>query len=440
MTTWTNKSVVSFAAGTDPVKKIQENARNWVLKAIEAGWEGPPYNPIEIANLMGVAVEPSYDISDARTIVRNDCPIIEFNPSQPRERVRFSIAHEVAHLLFPDVLEETRHRGSIASAEDQWQLEMLCNLAASEFVMPIGSLENEKALDSIEEMMVARRHYDVSAEAFMIRIVKTSNEPIGVFCASPQKKENDTWSYAVDYFIPARFSPSPQIQGTVVPADSAVYRCTAIGYTDESAESWITGTPLKVEYVGVPAYPGVPMPRAIGLVHFGAKEFGRNPVRYIHGNALDPRGKGTKIICQLVNDRARKWGGGIARQVARKYPEAELSFSDWIVGISHKERLGEVHFVQAEEDIFVSSLVAQAGFGRSNSPRIRYRALEQALAKVADFAVSENASVHMPRLGTGAAGGKWTMIEDMLGETFTGTGLDVFVYDLPPKREQLDLF
>ena len=68
MTAWTNKSVESFADGADPVEKIQENARDWVLKAIEAGWEGPPYNPIEIAKLMGITVEPSYDIADARTI------------------------------------------------------------------------------------------------------------------------------------------------------------------------------------------------------------------------------------------------------------------------------------------------------------------------------------------------------------------------------------
>ena len=440
MTTWTNKSVVSFAAGVDPVEKIQENARDWVLKAIEEGWEGPPYNPIMIANLMDVAVEPSYDIADARTIARDDRPVIEFNPSQPRERVRFSIAHEVAHLLFPDALEETRHRGSAGSSRDEWQLEMLCNLAASEFVMPIGSLEIEEALDSIEEMMIARRRYDVSTEAFMIRIVKTSNKPIGVFCASPQKREKDIWSYMVDYFIPSPLSPLPQIQGIVVPADSAVYRCTAIGYTDKGTESWITGTPLGVEYVGVPAYPGAPMPRAIGLVHFSVEELGRAPIRYVHGNALEPRGEDPKVICQLVNDRARKWGGGIARQAARKYPDAELSFSGWIADISFEKRLGEVHFAQAEEDIFVSSLVAQAGFGRSSKPRIRYRALEEALTKVADFAVEKSASIHMPRLGTGAAGGNWTMIKDLIDEIFTCAGLEVTVYDLPPKREQLELF
>lgn len=440
MIAWTNASVIAFADGADPVKKIQNVARDLVLKAMEAGWHGPPYNPIDIASLMDVPVEPSFDIADARTLMRQERPVIEFNPSQPRERVRFSIAHEMAHLLFSDVLEETRHRGNVHFSGDNWQLEMLCNLAASEFVMPIGSLQLGKQTPSIEEMMITRRSYDVSAEAFMIRIAKTSNKPIGVFCASPQEHSEEGWSYGVDYFIPSPLAPSPKIQGSIVPRDSAAYRCTAIGYTDSGTEKWITGTPLRVEYVGVPAYPGVPMPRAIGLVYFDAARPGHRPIRYVHGDALEPRGEGVKVFCQLVNDRARKWGGGIARQTARKHPVSEYEFANWITEISPGERLGQVHFTSPTKGLFVSSLVAQAGFGPTKKPRIQYRALKTALARVATFASKENASVHMPRIGTGAAGGNWNTIKDMVEEIFTGSGLEVIIYDLPPKREQFWLF
>ena len=440
MTKWTNKSVLSFAAGADPVEKIQEQARGWVLKAIEAGWKGPPYNPIEMAGQMGVIVEPSYDIADARTIVRGDRSVIEFNPSQSRERVRFSIAHEVAHLLFPDASEEVRHRGGIGSSEDAWQLEMLCNLAASEFVMPIGSLQLNEELNSIEEMMVVRRRYDVSVEAFMIRMAKTSNKSIGIFCASPYTSSETRWCYKVNYFIPSSRVSPVSLQGTVIPADSAAYRCTAIGYTDNGFESWVNGSPLRIEYVGVPAYRGKPMPRVIGLVHFDVPERGHKPIRYVHGNALEPRGQGVKVICQLVNDRAKKWGGGIAKQAARKYPNAEANFSSWIALIPPNERLGEVHFSEAERNIYVSSLVAQAGFGSSTKPRIRYHALEKALAKVAGFAKQKNASVHMPHIGTGAAGGNWHMIKDMIEEIFTRSDTEVVVYGLPPSREQMELF
>jgi Zn-dependent peptidase ImmA (M78 family) len=77
--------------------------------------------------------------------------------------VRFSIAHEIAHTLFSDVAEQTRHRGGAATTTDEWQLEMLCNLAAAEFVMPIGSLPPTDQLPKIEELMCERRNFDVSA-------------------------------------------------------------------------------------------------------------------------------------------------------------------------------------------------------------------------------------------------------------------------------------
>jgi hypothetical protein len=73
-------------------------------------------------------------------------------------------------------------------------------------------------------------------------------------------------------------------------------------------------------------------------------------------------------------------------------------------------------------------------------PKIRYAALEKALTQVSHAAVSQNASVHMPRIGTGDAGGEWTMIEDLIQDTLIRRGVSVTVYDLPPKRRQFELF
>jgi len=137
---WTNKSVLKFAGEADPVLLIEAKARQLVLRARDAGWSGPPYNPLAIADLLKIPVEANSEVVDARTIAVGDGIRIEFNPTRPRERVRFSIAHEIAHTLFSDVGEQTRHRGGSGAASDEWQLEMLCNLAAAEFVMPLGSL------------------------------------------------------------------------------------------------------------------------------------------------------------------------------------------------------------------------------------------------------------------------------------------------------------
>ena len=316
---------------------------------------------------------------------------------------------------------------------------MLCNIAAAEFVMPIGSLALNQAPQSIEQLMEERRKYDVSAEAFMIRLARSSEAAIGIFCASPFKGK-EGWTYRVDYFIGSPSSPKLFLTGKVLPKTSAIHRCTAIGFTDRADESWITGSPLPIEYVGIPGYPGVSLPRAIGLIRFGEPALGHRPLRYVHGNALEPRGTGPRIICQLVNDRALRWGGGIAQQTAKKFPLAQADFSSWLANIPFQERLGNVHFYKVDEDVTIASIVGQSGFGSSNQPRIRYVALEAALSKVAEQADKTASTVHLPRIGTGAAGGKWQTVVEMVEEAFTERGIDVLVYDLPPRRKQLNLF
>ena len=146
---------------------IERKARELVLRARDAGWEGPPFNPLAIAKLLNIPVEANADVIDARTISNEKGLRIQFNPTRPRERLRFSIAHEIAHALFPDVGDAPRHRGGDRSDPDDWQLEMLCNLAAAEFVMPMGSLPTEESASRIEELIkecrrircVSMRHF-----------------------------------------------------------------------------------------------------------------------------------------------------------------------------------------------------------------------------------------------------------------------------------------
>ncbi|MDT2023303.1 ImmA/IrrE family metallo-endopeptidase [Methylocella sp. CPCC 101449] len=438
MVKWTNPSVVAFSGTDDPVVKIQARAQQLTLAAFEDGWVGPPYNPIKIAEMLGATVVPNSDISDARTIAVAGKAVIEFNPNRVRERVRFSIAHEVAHLLFSDALDEIRHRGGSGNKRDEWQLEMLCNMAAAEFVMPIGSFPTIEETVSLAALMKRRVDFDVSAEAFMIRLAKSVSTSVGVFCASPFESEG-AWSYRIDYYIPSAMAPTPNIVGRIIPKESSAYRCTAIGFTDFGTEAWVSDRPLDVEYVGIPAYPGASLPRVIGLIHYERSVEGHSPIKFVQGNALLARGDGPKIICQLVNDRASKWGGGLASQTARKYPFAESSFSEWMIA-SRKEALGQMHLVDIDDTTAIASLVAQAGFGSSVTPRIRYNALESALLRLSEAASARGASVHMPRIGMGSARGDWGTIESLLQDTLVRRGVNITVYEMPPKRQQLELF
>ena len=430
----------AFARGGDPIAMIREAAQALVLRAFETGWEGPPFNPLYIARMLDVQVEANSSIADARLVEIEDGAKIEFNPQQARERVRFSIAHEVAHLLFPDWNDEIRNRGGQVVTEDQWQLEMLCNLAASEFVLPIGSLEAAQTVPSIEMLMRCRREYDVSAEAFLIRVVKVSNQPVGVFFASPTLSVVGDRSYRIDYYISSPTASRLRVRGARVPPDSVIHNCTAIGHTDSAVEDWFVGSPARMECVGIPGYPGSVYPRVAALVRFDQSILHLPPIRMLHGNILEPRGQGPKLLCQLVNDRATKWGGGVARQMANRFPDAESAFTRSFLETTRGERLGTVIFTEASSDITIASMIAQQGFGRSLFPRIRYAALTQCLAATASYALELGASVHMPQIGTGAAGGSWKTIEELIDDTMVRAGLSVTVYDPPPRRPQLELF
>src|SRR5215213_3342445 len=133
---WTNPSVIKLAGESDPIEVIHRAARDLVLNAIEAGWSGPPFDPFDLASILKMRIVPSQEVSDAALTPENRGYRIDFNPTQSKRRIRFSIAHELAHTLFPDCREQVRHRlKRDAMREDEWQLEMLCNIAAGEMLM-----------------------------------------------------------------------------------------------------------------------------------------------------------------------------------------------------------------------------------------------------------------------------------------------------------------
>ena len=58
--------------------------------------------------------------------------------------------------------------------------------------------------------------------------------------------------------------------------------------------------------------------------------------------------------------------------------------------------------------------------------------MQSCLEKVTEYAKDKKATVHMPRIGCGLAGGKWEKVEKIIEDTLKG--LDVYVYDLEPNN------
>ena len=46
---WTNPSVLLLAGKSDPIDFITKMARDKVLKAVQSGWQGPPFDPFKLA-------------------------------------------------------------------------------------------------------------------------------------------------------------------------------------------------------------------------------------------------------------------------------------------------------------------------------------------------------------------------------------------------------
>lgn len=137
---WTNPLVKDFAGTKDPIEAVRHSARTLVLKAMEMGWSGPPFDPFDLATLLDIRLKANASVNDA--LLRqdeNNRNLIEYNPNRHISRLRFSIAHEIAHTFFPNFTEKTQFRGKSYYSSDDWQIESLCNIAAAEILMPIGT-------------------------------------------------------------------------------------------------------------------------------------------------------------------------------------------------------------------------------------------------------------------------------------------------------------
>lgn len=162
---------------------------------------------------------------------------------------------------------------------------------------------------------------------------------------------------------------------------------------------------------------------------------GMGSIHYVTGDATRPEGLGAKIICHVCNDIGG-WGRGFVTAVSAQWAMPENRYRAWHAGDAMEDgpfELGAVQFVPVAEDVTVANMIGQQGIrrGKNGAPPVRYGEIRVALKRVAGFAAGHQASVHMPRIGAGLAGGDWSVIEGIIAEELCGRGIKVTVYDLP---------
>ena len=153
-------------------------------------------------------------------------------------------------------------------------------------------------------------------------------------------------------------------------------------------------------------------------------------ITYVRGDATAPQGRGVKVIAHVCNDLGG-WGKGFVLALSRRWPEPEEAYRRW-----HRDRarndfgLGGVQLVRVGSYLWVANMIGQHGMrtGSKGVP-VRYGAIDTALGVVGDRALELGASVHMPRIGCGLAGGKWARIEPLVTARLSERGVAVTVYD-----------
>jgi O-acetyl-ADP-ribose deacetylase (regulator of RNase III) len=153
-------------------------------------------------------------------------------------------------------------------------------------------------------------------------------------------------------------------------------------------------------------------------------------INYIKGDATQPVGPDNKIIVHVCNDIGG-WGRGFVVALSQRWTQPEREFRKWYAS-RENFILGEVQFVQVEKNIWVANMIGQRDIRtkKNGNLPVRYDAIGKALSKVAAFAAAQGASVHMPRIGCGLAGGTWDIMEPIILKELSEKEISVTVYDL----------
>ena len=431
---WTNASVRQFAGSEDPVHAILARARSVVLDAMDRGWRGPPFNPLDLADLLGIDVRAAEGVRDARILLLDSGRFrVEFNPFRSDARIRYNVAHEIVHTFFEDCGDVIRHRASRTEIEgDDWQLEALCNVGAAEILMPAGLFPEDEDVD-VSSLLGLRKKFSVSTETVAIRLAELSSQPLAAFAASKVEEGRNKDRYRLDYVVPSASWTIPRAKGVLLPRETLLRECSAIGYTNHGVESWEQlGEALTVHVVAVPPYPGRITPRAVGLARPTSQVEQRTPLfKIVQGDALDPHGEAPRIVAHVVNDKTPRWGGGFALAVRKRFPAVQDAFIMHVEAELRSLRLGNTIVTAIEPGLAVANMVAQKGYRQTGRRLVRYAALRACLELLSVEATRSGASVHMPRIGAGQGGGDWSIIEDLIRMTLVGRGVSVTVYDLP---------
>lgn len=225
---------------------------------------------------------------------------------------------------------------------------------------------------------------------------------------------------------------------------TSVY-CTPLNYEDLEKDI------VAKDEIDTPTYAGYTLYIKTSDLNNKFKKIDLMPIKYIQGDATNPADTKTKIIIHVCND-VGGWGKGFVMAISKRWKQPEAEYRNWFkskelapndnvqferiesrdkYSNEKKFELGNVQFVKVSSDLWVANMIAQVNTkpDKDGLPPIRYVFVKECLERVTEFAKRTNASVHMPRIGCGLAGGQWSEIEPLINHTLIANGIDTTVYD-----------
>ena len=183
------------------------------LSAEELNVDVPAWDRLSrIASNLGAKSIAKYRLGSAGMLVpKDDGYVIALRESDPPTRQRFSLAHEVGHLLLKT---ESRLDADTADLSRSWlseNEEPLCDQLAAEILMPRLAFEEDARLNgwNLTSLKTLCRKYETSVQATCRRMVDLMPEATVVAAWKPSQLGDSTyskldWSYGQDtrYRIP----------------------------------------------------------------------------------------------------------------------------------------------------------------------------------------------------------------------------------------------
>jgi Zn-dependent peptidase ImmA (M78 family) len=181
---YSDPDVISLIHATgefvDPRSAVLTQARRAAAdyKTLGGDFSDPLQRVIIMASMLGIKTIPmsleqrGAEGRDAVLVNTESGKLILYNPDRPKQRVAFSIAHEITHTFFPNSIKGSRFRNICAEeSREANELERLCDLGAAEILMPIEDfqevLSGEYSLTAVDRLS---QFFGSSKEATIYRL------------------------------------------------------------------------------------------------------------------------------------------------------------------------------------------------------------------------------------------------------------------------------